>query len=82
MFECKLVSSKTQTAFGPLCLLGHYLSKEGALEPLSGVKVAQKSVHHSPQQKLTDALIGILSGCKALYEIDCRVRPDAPLRRP
>jgi hypothetical protein len=31
MIECKLVSSKTQTAFGPLCLLGHYLTQEGVL---------------------------------------------------
>ena len=35
MFECKLVTSKRQTAFGPLCLLGHYLSQEGVLEPQS-----------------------------------------------
>lgn len=81
MFECKLVSSKTQTAFGPLCLLGHYLLRERVLEPLSSVRINQKSVRHSPEGKLTDALIGILSGCKALYEIDVRVRPDAPLQR-
>jgi hypothetical protein len=81
MFECKLVASKTQTTFGPLCLLGHHLSQEGALEPLSKVKIVQKSVEHSPTQKLLDALMSILSGCKALYEIDVRVRPDAPLQR-
>jgi hypothetical protein len=81
MFECKLVDSNTQTAFGPLCFLGHYLSQEGALEPLCGVHILQKSIKHSPTQKLLDALMGILSGCKALYEIDVRVRPDAPLQR-
>src|SRR5215211_3245209 len=81
MFECKLVSSKTQTAFGPLCLLGHFLTKEGVLEPLSGVRIDQKTVEHSPTEKLTDALVGILSGCQALYQINCRLRPDLPLRR-
>ncbi len=81
MFECKLVSSQTQTAFGPLCLLGHYLVREGVLEPLSGVRIDQKSVKHSPQQKLTDALVGILSGCRAIYETNVRVRPDAPLQK-
>jgi Transposase DDE domain group 1 len=30
---------------------------------------------------MIDALMGILSGCKALYEIDCRVRPDVPLQK-
>jgi hypothetical protein len=81
MFECRLVASKRQTASGPLCLLGHYLRQEEVLKPLSGVKIAQKSIKHSPQHKLLDALMGILSGCKALYEIDCRVRPDVPLQR-
>jgi hypothetical protein len=81
MFECALNSSETQTTFGPLCAFGHYLTKEGLLEPLCGVHVAQKSINHSPQEKLIDALVGILSGCKALYEIDCRVRPDVPLQK-
>jgi hypothetical protein len=47
MFECKLVSEETQTAFGHLCLLGHYLVRERVLEPLSGVEIAQKSVKPS-----------------------------------
>jgi hypothetical protein len=81
MIECKLVSSKRQTAFGPLCALGHYLTKEKVLEPLSDVQIAQKTVVHSPQEKLLDALMGILCGCSTLYEINCRVRPDLPLQR-
>jgi hypothetical protein len=63
MIECKLLSSKRQTAFGGLCALGHLLLREGALEPLSGVRIEQKSLKHSPANKLTDALMGILSGC-------------------
>lgn len=81
MIECKLLSSKTQTAFGPLCALGHFLTKEEVLEPLSGVRIDQKTIKHSPTQKLVDALVGILGGCKALYEINCRLRPDSPLQR-
>lgn len=81
MFECKLASSERQTAFGPLCLMGHFLARERVLEPLSGVKIAQKTVKHSPKEKLTDALMGILAGCKALYQLNVRVRPDPPLTR-
>lgn len=81
MIECKLLSSERQTAFGGLCALGHLLARDGALEPLCGVLIAQKTVRHSPTQKLTDALMGILSGCKALYETNVRVRPDVPLQR-
>ena len=64
-----------------MCLLGHYLSQEGVLKPLSSVHIVQKSIKHSPTQKLIDALMGVLSGCKALYEIDVRVCSDAPLQR-
>ena len=81
MIECKLISSERQTAFGGLCTLGHLLAQQGALQPLSGVRIAQKTVKHSPTQKLTDALMGILAGCKAIYETNIRVRPDVPLQR-
>jgi hypothetical protein len=81
MFECRLVSSKRQTAFGGLCVLGHYLTQQRVLEPLCGVKIAQKTVEHSPTQKLTDALMDILCGCKAIYQTNVRVRPDAPLSK-
>ncbi len=81
MIECALNSPRTQTAYGPLCALGHCLKQEGVLEALSGVRINQKTVKHSPQQKLVDALMGILSGCKALYEMNVRLRPDLPLQR-
>ena len=81
MIECRLVYSKRQTAFGGLCALGHFLAQEEALQPLSGVKIDQKTVKHSPAQKLTDALMGMLSGCKAIYETNARVRPDVPLQQ-
>jgi hypothetical protein len=81
MIECRLVSHERQTAFGGLCALGHFLAQEGALQPLSGVKIDQKTVKHSPAQKLTDALVGRLSGGKAIYETNARVRPDVPLSR-
>ena len=46
--------------------------KQRALQPLSGVKIDQKTVKHSPAQKLTDALMGMLAGCKAIYETNAR----------
>jgi Transposase IS116/IS110/IS902 family len=59
--ECKLHPSKRQTAFGGLCALGHLLAREGVLKPFSGVKIDQKTVVHSPAEKLTEALMGMLS---------------------
>lgn len=80
MIECSLVLDKTQTAFGPLCAFGHHLTLNGVLEPLEQVDVPQKTVRHSPAEKLTDALIGMLAGCEALYQLNVRVRPDLPLQ--
>jgi hypothetical protein len=51
MIECALNSPQTQTAFGPLCALGHFLTQEKVLEELSEVQIAQKSVVHSPQER-------------------------------
>ncbi len=81
MSECKLVSFETQTAFGPLLVLAEHIRKEGLLRDLSRVRIAQKSVKHSPQQKIIDALMGILCGCQAIYETNVRLRPDVPLQR-
>ncbi|MGH3146189.1 MAG: transposase [Rubrobacter sp.] len=80
MIECKLVTDGTQTDFVPLCAFGHYLTRNEVLRPLRRVRVPQKTVEHSPQEKLTDALIGMLAGCSALYELNVRVRPDLPLQ--
>jgi hypothetical protein len=52
------------------------------LEPLAGIEIAQKTVKHSPTQKLLDALMGFPSACLAFYEINCRVRPDLPPKEP
>lgn len=81
MIKCELIESEAQTSHAPLCLLGHYLARHEVLAPLAKVALPQKTVKHSPTQKLIDALIAILSGCEALYEINVRVRPDEPLGR-
>lgn len=81
MIECDLFASKTQTSYGPLCALGHHLTQNEVLGPLERVEVPQKTIKHSPKEKITDALLGILAGCSALYQLDVKVRPDLPLRR-
>lgn len=81
MIDCRLVSNETQTGHAPLCAFGHHLTREKALKPLEWVEVPQKTLKHSPAQKLTDALIGMLAGCSTLYELNAEVRPDLPLQR-
>lgn len=45
------------------------------------VKIRQKTIRHTPLEKLTDALIAILSGAHGLCEINTRVRSDQALQR-
>ena len=44
------------------------------------VKIAQKTVKYTPDEKLTDALINILSGGKGFVEVNKRVRSDVALQ--
>jgi hypothetical protein len=45
------------------------------------VQIKQKTLTHTPAEKLLDALIGILSGGHGLVEINTLVRPDKGLQR-
>jgi hypothetical protein len=45
------------------------------------VKIRQKTIKHTPIEKLTDALMAILSGAHGLYEVNTRVRSDQALQR-
>src|SRR5690606_40713659 len=43
------------------------------------VKIQQKSVTHTPLQKLQDAFINIMAGGHGIVEINDRVKPDSGL---
>jgi hypothetical protein len=45
------------------------------------VKIRQKTIKHTPIEKLTDALMAILSGAHGLCEVNTRVRSDQALQR-
>ena len=45
------------------------------------MSIQQKTVRHSPIEKLYDALIGLLCGAQGIVEINKRVRPDKGLQR-
>ena len=70
------------TARATLIGLGMRISGLGILAPIRDkVKIKQKVVLDSPMDKLTDALMTILSGGKGLYEANKRVRGDVALQR-
>lgn len=80
--------SRTGTAsrlFSPRTTLAALAVKIRSLKILDvigeQVKIRQKTIKHTPVEKLTDALIAILSGAHGLCEINQRVRSDQALQR-
>jgi hypothetical protein len=76
----RLVPMPTETSFAPLGVLGYCLSRTGFFKPLWGdLQVPVKTVDHRPEAKLVDVVVSILAGCRAVAQINTRLRPDLAL---
>ena len=65
-----------------LAAIGLKVSSLKLLEAIKqNVNILQKSIRHTPFQKLTDAFIAILAGAHGLAEVNTRVRSDEALQR-
>ena len=65
-----------------LCAIGIKLRSLKLFDTIADhVKIKQKTIKHTPVEKLTDAFIAILAGAHGLAEINTRVRADAALQR-
>lgn len=77
--------STTSKHFSPrasLAALGLKLRRLGLLEAIAAhVHVPQKTVRHTPAEKLYDAFLAILAGAHGLSEINTRLRADPTLQR-
>jgi hypothetical protein len=79
------ICAKTRSYVTPrasLVALGTLREQQHMLEPLrQRVQIAQKTIQHSPTDKLIDALIGMLAGAQGMVEINTTVRADPALQR-
>lgn len=76
------IAARFFTARAPLAALGLKLRSLKLFETISHhVQIKQKTIKHTPVEKLTDAFIAILSGAHGLSEINTRVRSDKALQR-
>ena len=65
-----------------LCAIGIKLRSLKFFDTIAEhVLVRQKTIKHTPMEKLTDAFIAVLAGAHGLSEINTRVRTDAALQR-
>src|SRR5438876_126794 len=81
----QFTSSELRRHFSPaasLAALGMHLRQIDVFGPIRDtVKIGQKSVKHTPLDKLKDAFISILAGAHGLVEINTRLRSDVALQR-
>ncbi len=77
--------STTATTFTPraaLAALGCHLQRLDLLAPIQAqVRIAQKTITHTPVEKLCDALVTILAGAHGLVEVNTRLRSDPALQQ-
>jgi len=74
-------SVQHSTAHASLAALGAHLRRLDLFGPIrEQVHIAQKTVRHTPTDKLYDAFIALLAGAHGLVEINGRVRPDTALQ--
>src|SRR5262245_28658662 len=70
------------SARAPLIAVGVWLQQQRLFAPIKEqVAIRQKTVKHTPAQKLCDAFLAILAGARGLVEVNKRVRSDRALQR-
>jgi len=62
-------SEPSPTQHAMLIVWGHFARCIGLLDPLDSVPIRQKTVTHTPQDKLTEFLIGLLAGIEYLTDL-------------
>ena len=78
----RLTNMSQDTSFVPLGVLGYCLTRSDFLAPvLSDLVLPIKEVDHAPDAKVLDVLVSILAGCRAISQVNTRIRPDIALAR-
>jgi hypothetical protein len=76
-------STRLYSPRATLCAIGIKLRALKFFETIAEhVHIRQKTIKHTPVEKLTDAFIAILAGAHGLCEVNARVRADAAHHAP
>lgn len=80
--EQSVATTRLYSPRATLCAIGIKLRSLKFFDTISEhLRIRQKTIHHTPIEKLTDAFIAILAGSHGLCEINTRVRTDTALQR-
>lgn len=67
------------TQFAPVAALSTYYQAQRVLKPLESVNIKMKTIEFSPQNKLIQVFLSILTGCEYVSVINTRLRPERQL---
>ena len=77
MNECSTNQTQHFTGCASLAAIGVKLRQLKLFDPIrTQVQIRQKTVKHTPVDKLSDAFISLLAGAQGLVEINTRLRTD------
>ena len=68
-------SAEQETQHALLVVFGQFAREIGLISGIEGVKLDQKTYEHSPQTKVLEFLVAILSGAKYLQDISLAAHP-------
>jgi len=75
-----LIDMPNETGFAPLAVLGYCLTRTQFLAPAwAELDLSLKTFDHAPKSKLQDVVLSILAGCRAISQVNTRLRPDLAL---
>jgi hypothetical protein len=81
MNECSTNQTQHFTGCASLAAIGVKLSQLNLFGPIrTHVQIRQKTIKHTPVDKLYDAFISLLAGAHGLVEINTRLRTDPALQ--
>src|SRR6266853_7037682 len=81
MNECSTNQTQHFTGCASLAAIGVKLSQLNLFGPIrTTVQIRQKTIKHTPVDKLYDAFISLLAGAHGLVEINTRLRTDPALQ--
>lgn len=76
----RLTEMPNETNFAPLGVLGYCLTRTNFLAVVwAELQLPLKAVDHTPEAKLLDLVVSILAGCRAISQVNTRLRPDLAL---
>ena len=76
----RLTQMPTETSFAPLGVVGYCLTRTHFLDPVwSELDLPLKTVDHTPDAKLQDVEVSVLTGCRSIAQVNTRLRPDIAL---